>query len=47
MMIDKIKPSVDHNCWFQRWETTSLEPTNQDSIIVPIVFEPPNKISWL
>ena len=39
LMINKITHSVDSIYWFKSLDTASLEPTNQNSIKVPKVFE--------
>ncbi len=35
MMIYKITPAIDYNCWWKRLKTSSYEPTNQNSTKVP------------
>ena len=43
IMINKITPSVDYNLWLKCLDTQHTELTNQNSLIVPKVFEPMNK----
>ena len=43
MIINKIIPSVDYNQWLIVLDTQLDEPTNQNSIKFPKVFEPMNK----
>ncbi len=40
-----IAPSVVYNYYIKKFYTTSLEPTNQNSIIVLIVFQKRAKCS--
>ena len=47
LMINKIIYSVDLNYWLKSLGTDNIELNNQNSIKVPKVFEPTNKIIWL
>ena len=42
-MIHKIYPYVDYNWWLKRMGTQRNEPTNQNSIKIPIVVKPMNR----
>ena len=46
-MMIKITPSVDKSYWSKSSDTTSLEPTNQNSIKFKYDFVPTNIITWL
>ena len=43
MMVNKINFYVGYNYWLNGSDNTNLQPSNQNSIKVPTVFEPTNK----
>ena len=45
MILDKNNPFIDLKYWWKSLDTNSLDPTNQNLIKVPIVFEQTNKIT--